>query len=73
MACEMQKTGIMNRKLWLQCAGDFVSSFIGTRMILSVDMWYKLFSEASYIYKGRHPGRQTVSEAKASEVGAAFF
>jgi len=42
-------------------------------MKLSIEKWYKLFSEASCIYKGRNPGRRTASEAKACEVGAVFF
>jgi hypothetical protein len=41
-------------------------------MKLSIYKWYKLFREASCIYKGRKPGRLTANEAKASEVGAVF-
>jgi hypothetical protein len=70
MASELQKTDITNRKLCLQCSGDLVS---GAPIQLSIDKWYKLFSEASWTYKGRNPGRQTASEAKAGEVERVSF
>jgi len=73
MASEMQKTGVTNRKLWLQCPGDFASSLTGTPMILPIGKLYQLFSETSYIFEGRSPSRRIASEGKVSEVGAAFF
>jgi hypothetical protein len=62
----MQKTGITNRKLCLQCSGDLVSG--DTDEIINRQVVFKLFREDFCMYKGRNPGRRTASEAKAGEV-----